>query len=327
MKALLLKKVGSPYELSIDDILQPEPDFGEVRIKVAFSSINPVDYKFAKGGSSLTLPHILGIDTAGIIDAVGPGVSKWKVGDRVFSMNNLLRWGGFAEFVVVNENAVGQIPDNLSFEAAATIPCAGITAWQAIYRKAHLEAGQKIVINGAGGGVGGFSVQLAKQLGATVYAIASSEPERIMALGADYVINYKQEDVYTRIMDLTHGLGVDVVIDMISSSASSSLTSILRHNGHMVSVSGRVDINPVPAWTKAISFHEVALAFAYQHGDTSNLAEIVKGGEYLAKLMAENKINPMINKKITLEDLSDELRSAEAGRSQGKTVIKVSGCE
>lgn len=323
MKALLLQKVGSPYELSIEDVPIPVPGPREVRVKVASSSINPVDFKFAKGGSSLTLPHVLGIDAAGVIDAVGPEVSVWKAGDRVITMNNLLRWGGFAEYVVVNQDVVIGIPQHLAFDAAATIPCAGITAWQAVYRKAHVEAGQSILVNAGGGGVGGFVIQLAKGLGATVYATASSAPERIIKLGADAVINYKTESVIERVMARSAGRGVDAVIDMVSGEASAALLPVLRHNGHLVSVSGRVDTHPVPAWTKAISLHEVALAFAYQHGDSENLSDIARGGEFMAQQMADGRLDPMISQVIPLEDVPNALRSAEAGKTQGKVVIRI----
>lgn len=301
----------------------PVPGPREVRIKVASSSINPVDFKFAKGGNSLSLPHVLGIDAAGVIDAVGPDVSGWKAGDRVITMNNLLRWGGFAEYVVVSQDAISAIPQHLAFDSATTIPCAGITAWQAVYRKAHLEAGQSILVNAGGGGVGGFVIQLAKDLGATVYATASSAPERIIKLGADAVINYKTENVVERVMALSASRGVDAVIDMVSGEASAALLPVLRHNGHLVSVSGRVDMHPVPAWTKAISLHEVALAFAYQHGDSENLRDIARGGTFMAQRMADGRLDPMISQVIPLEDVPDALRLAEAGKTQGKVVIRI----
>lgn len=323
MKALQLNKVGSPYDLSIENVAIPQPGHGEIRVKVAYSSINPVDFKFARGGNSLSLPHVLGIDSAGIVDAVGTGVSRWKVGDRVITLNNLLRWGGFAEYVVVSQDIVSAIPDSLRFDAAATIPCAGITAWQAVHRKAHLEEGQSILVSAGGGGVGGFIIQLSKLLGATVYTTASSEPARLLKLGADAVINYKTENVIDHVMRLTKGRGVDVVIDMISGQNSAALLPVLRHNGHLVSVSGRIDTHPTPAWTKAISLHEVALAFAYQHGDSENLRDIARGGEFMAQLMSVGKIDPMVSHVIPLDGVPNALRDAEVGKTQGKVVVHI----
>lgn len=324
MKALVLNKIGNPYNISVEDVAIPKLASDEIRIKVVSSSINPVDFKFARGGDSLSLPHVLGIDSAGIIDAVGSNVEQWKVGDRVMSLNNLWRWGGFAEYVIVNQNIISAIPDSLSFNAAATIPCAGITAWQALQRKAPLQPGQTLLVNGAGGGVGGFVVQLAKIMGLEVFATASTDPERIKYLGADYIIDYKKENVVDKVNILTGGKGVDVVIDLISSQTSLELTSLLRHNGHLISISGRVDTNPIQSFTKAISIHEVALGFAYQHGDTENLIDIAKGGEYMAQLMADGKIDPMITKVISLEELPTALREAEKGRTQGKVVVSIS---
>ncbi|WP_288491716.1 zinc-binding dehydrogenase [uncultured Acinetobacter sp.] len=324
MKALVLTQVGTPYTLHVEtDIEIPEPAAGEVRIKVMSSSINPVDYKFAKNGTTLQLPHILGIDAAGIVDAVGHDVTTWRKGDRVISLTNLWRWGGFAEYVVVDANSISAIPEQLDFNTAATIPCAGITAWQALYRKAPFHAGQQILVNGAGGGVGGFVVQLAKLMGLEVYATASSEPERIKALGADHIINYKQDNIIERIHALTEGRGVDAVIDLISSETSLQLATVLRHNGHLISVSGRIDQNPIPSFTKAISIHEVALGFAYQHGDDENLRDIAAGGEFLATLMANGKLDPMIQNVITLDELENGLHQAEHGKTQGKVVIEI----
>ena len=274
-----------------------------------------------RGKICRSMPMVCGIDLAGTIaESAHP---DWKAGDRVITMNNLMRWGGFAEYVVVNQDVVSAIPQHLAFDAAATIPCAGITAWQAVYRKAHLEAGHSILVNAGGGGVGGFVIQLAKDLGATVYATASSAPERIIKLGADAVINYKTENVVERVMTLSAGRGVDAVIDMVSGEASAALLPVLRHNGHLVSVSGRVDTHPVPAWTKAISLHEVALAFAYQHGDSENLRDVARGGEFMAKRMADCRLDPMISQVIPLEDVPNALRSAEAGKTQGKVVIRI----
>lgn len=323
MKTLLLKKVGTPYELEIGEVETPKPGKNEVRIRVHGTSINPVDYKFAKWGDSLPLPHILGIDAAGVIDETGEGVTGWKKGDRVIAMTNLYRWGAFAEYVVVDADVVSAIPDALTFESAAVIPCAGITAWQAFYRKLHLEKGQSVLITAAGGGVGGFAVQLAKMIGSKVYATASQNPERIKALGADTVIDYTKEDVVKRVMDLSGGRGIDAVIDLVSEESSASLLPVLRHNGQIVSIAGRINVNNSPQWAKSISIHEVALAFAYQHGDAENLKDIARGGEYMAKLIADGKIDPMINETIGFEQIPAALLASEAGHSKGKVVVRI----
>lgn len=323
MKALLLKKVGTPYELEIGEAETPAPGKNEVRIRVHATSINPVDYKFAKWGDSLSLPHILGIDAAGVIDEIGEGVTGWKKGDRVIALTNLYRWGAFAEYVVVDADVVSAIPDALTFEAAAVIPCAGITAWQAVYRKLHLEKGQSVLITAAGGGVGGFAVQLAKMIGLQVYATASRNPERIKALGANAVIDYTKEDVVKRVMDLSGGRGIDAVIDLVSEESSASLLPVLRHNGQIVSIAGRINENTSPQWAKSISIHEVALGFAYQHGDAENLKDIARGGDYMAKLIADGKIDPTISETIGFEQIPAALLASEAGHTTGKVVVRM----
>lgn len=163
MRALLLLKAGDDYALSMADVPAPTPGPGEVRLRVRASSLNPVDYKFARSGAGLSLPHVLGIDAAGEIDALGPGVTGWGIGERVMALCNLYRWGGFAEQVVVDAQVLSRLPSNVSFEQAATLPCAGLTAWQALFQKFPLRPGQTVLITAAGGGVGGFAVQLAKQ--------------------------------------------------------------------------------------------------------------------------------------------------------------------
>ena len=168
MKALLLHRPGDDYALTLADVPTPIPGPGEVRLRVRASSINPVDHKFARSGAGLALPHVLGIDAAGEIDALGPEVQGWRLGDRVMALTNLYRWGGFAEQVIVDARVLSRLPDALSFERAAAIPCAGLTAWQAVHLKLNLRPGQTVLVSGAGGGVGGYVVQMAQQRGARV---------------------------------------------------------------------------------------------------------------------------------------------------------------
>lgn len=323
MKAWILKQVGSPYVIEAGEVDTPVPAAGEVRIRVRAISLNPVDYKFAKFGDTLKLPHVLGIDAAGEIDAVGSGVTHLKVGDRVACLMNLRRWGAFAEYAVANAAVVSRIPDVLSFEDASTIPCAGITAWQALYEKFNLKAGVSVLITAGGGGVGSFAIQLAKAAGARVFATASQDLDWVKALGADVVIDYKNENPVEQVMAETGGKGIDCVVDLVSADSAQSLIPALRHNGHLVCVAGRVEQNPTPAWAKSISLHEVALAFAYQHGDDANLADIARGGEFLAGLMARGTIKPNITRRICFDAIPEALLALEARHVKGKIVASV----
>lgn len=323
MKALLLHTPGPDYALTLAEVDKPEPGPGEVRLRVAASSINPVDYKFARSGAGLALPHVPGVDAAGTIDAVGPDAGDWQPGQRVIAVTNLYRWGGFAEYVIVDARVLSRIPDSLSFERAAAIPCAGLTAWQAVHQKLHLRAGQTVLVTAAGGGVGGFVVQMARRAGARVIATASREPERVRALGADLVLDYRAGDVAQQVMDATGGRGVDAVIDLVSAGSAAALLPVLRHNGAIVCVVGRPADSQLPAWGKAISVQDVALGFAYQHGDGDNLREIGRAGEIVAGWVADGLVDPVITRTVSLEQAPHALREAEAGATQGKVVIRI----
>lgn len=324
MRALLLTSPGPEFQLALAEVPAPEPGAGEVRLRVRASSLNPVDYKFARSGAGLTLPHVPGIDAAGEIDAIGDGVAGWRVGDRAMALTNLRRWGGFAEQVVVDARVLSRLPRGLSFEQAATLPCAGLTAWQAIHQKLRLRQGQTLLITAAGGGVGGFAVQLAKrEPGVRVLATTSRSGERVLALGADAVIDHRRVDVVAQVMALTQGRGVDAVIDLVSAESATHLLPLLRHNGHMVCVVGRPKDGALPPWGKAISIHDVALGFAYQHGDASDLERIGQAGEALAALTADGLIKPQIQELISLEDVPQALHAMGCGSAQGKVVIRV----
>ena len=324
MKALLLTEAGTDFKLRLSEVATPEPGPGEVRLRVRASSLNPVDYKFARSGTGLSLPHVLGIDAAGEIDALGPGVTGWAIGERVMALCNLYRWGGFAEHVVVDLQVLSRLPDNLSFEQAATLPCAGLTAWQALLQKFILRPGQTVLITAAGGGVGGFAVQLAKQVpGVRVLATSSRSAARVSSLGADAVVDYRQVNVVDAVMDLTQGRGVDAIIDLVSAESATQLIPLLRHNGHIVCVVGRPSDATLPPWGKAISIHDVALGFAYQYGDASDLASIAKAGETLAAWVADGLIKPQIQEVIALESVPTTLRLLGQGSTQGKVVVRL----
>lgn len=323
MKALLLHAPGAAYNLAVSDIAAPSPADGQVRLRVRASSINPVDYKFAGSGDGLSFPHILGIDAAGEIDAIGAGVTGWALGDRVMAVTDLYRWGAYAEQVVVDANVLSRIPDALAFEQAAAIPCAGLTAWQAVYLKLNLKQGQTVLVTAAAGGVGGFVVQMAKRTGAHVIATASRDPDRVRRLGADDVLDYRSGNLVEQVMAATMGRGVDAVIDLVSAASATSLLPLLRHNGALVGVVGRPDEQSLPAWGKAISLHDVALGFAYHNGDSENLRDIARAGETVAQWVADGSIDPQVMRIISLEEVPTALREAESGRTQGKVVIRI----
>lgn len=176
MKALVIDKPGSPESLRLAEMPQPEPGEGEVRVKVHAAGLNPADYKFMQRGfRSWNYPFVPGLDVAGIIDEIGPGVSDWQVGDAVYYHGNLSKPGGFAEEAITVARTLAPLPKNISFVEAAALPCAGWTAYQALHRKLHIEQEQTILIQGGAGGVGGFAVQLAALAGVKAIATCSQK--------------------------------------------------------------------------------------------------------------------------------------------------------
>jgi len=323
MKALVLAEPGTRWVLSLKDVPSPLPGPGDVRIRVQASSINPVDYKFARGGSGLTFPHVLGADAAGEIDALGDAVSDWTLGDRVMALTNVFRWGGFAEQVIVDARVLSRLPPDLPMEQAGVLPCAALTAWQAVHQKLRLQPGQTVLITAAGGGVGRYAVQMARHSGARVLGTASRDQAALQALGVEAVINYREEDVAQRVLSLTEGRGVDAVIDLVSSESATAMTHLLRHNGAIASVVGRPVAGGLPPWGRAISWHDLAVGFAYQHGDGDNLRDLARAGETVAGWVADGRLDSQIHRTIDLGDVPEALREAEAGTTQGKVAIRI----
>ncbi|WP_075180407.1 zinc-binding dehydrogenase [Pantoea sp. 1.19] len=321
MKAQLLQQTGSDYQLTLAEVDAPEPGPGEVRIRVRGSSINPVDYKFAQQGKDLPLPHILGIDAAGEIDAVGEGVTAFQPGDRVMALTNLYRWGGFAEQVVVDARVVSRLPDGLDFARAGVLPCAALTAWQAVHLKLNLQPGQTVLITAAGGGVGSFAVQMARRAGARVIASASRQAQWLRDLGADAVVNRREGDLVAQVLSATDGRGVDAIIDLVSADSATALLPLLRHNGAIACVVGRPSSDAMPAWGKALSVHDVALGFAWAYGDGDNLRDIARAGESVAQWVADGEIVVTFADHLSLAAVPQALRAAEEGKTYGKVAI------
>lgn len=217
MKALLLPKPGDCETMTVGELPIPEPGPGEIRVKVRASGLNPSD--FQRAGHELPgapYPFVLGIDVAGVVDAIGPDVRRCEIGDRVAVHNDIRRRGGFEEYAVVDARATAIIPDNVSFTSAAAVPSAGLTAYQAIDRKLQVTNSDTVLITGAGGGVGGFAAQLGASRGAHVIGVASGKHEdRVRSLGAHEFIDYRTTDVGDRVREITDGQGVDAVLDVV----------------------------------------------------------------------------------------------------------------
>ncbi|MEV6539041.1 NADP-dependent oxidoreductase [Streptomyces sp. NPDC051665] len=236
MKAVRFHQYGDPDVLRYEDVEQPVPGAGQVRVRVAATSFNPVDANiragFMQGPIPVTLPHTPGIDVAGTVDALGEGVTGIQVGDQVIGFLPMAGPGAAAEYVVAPAEALTPAPKSVALPDAAALPLVGLTAWQALFEHAELTAGQRVLINGAGGAVGGYAVQLAEQAGAHVIATAGPRSsQRVTAAGADEVIDHTTADVVAAV-----SRPVDVVLNLapVEPAQLAALLGLIRPGGVLV---------------------------------------------------------------------------------------------
>ncbi|MED2970776.1 zinc-binding dehydrogenase [Fictibacillus sp. B-59209] len=325
MKALLLHDKNQWKNMKVEEIETPKPKKGELLIEVHAVGLNPVDYKTATNGNpNWTYPHILGLDTAGVVVETGEGVTQWKKGDRVVYHGDLTKKGGYAEYTVVTAHTVSRIPENVSFEDAAAIPTAGYTAYQSLFRKLPLDQVETIFIHGGAGGVGGFGVQMAKLAGKTVISTASSHNhDYVKSLGADHVIDYRNEDIKAKVMEITNGRGVDAVVDAVSRQSATDSLDLLAFMGHIVYIAGAPDFTKITPFTKVVSYHEIALGAAHQSNDERSEKDLAVMGDEMLKLMAEGKLDSMLKETVSLEEVPEALVRLSERHVKGKIVAKV----
>ena len=320
MKAVVYCDYGAPDVLAVEDIEKPVPNDDQLLVRVRAAAVNPLDWHFMRGtpyigrlGMGLRKPEVtrLGVDYAGTVEAVGRNVTQFKPGDEVFGG----RTGAFAQYVTVRaDRAVVLKPANLTFEQAAAVPVAAITALQGIRDKGHLRTGQRVLINGASGGVGTFAVQIAKAFGAHVTGVCSTRNvELVRSIGADDVVDYTQED-------FTKGARrYDLIVDNVGNHSLSDLKRVLEPNGTYVMVGGPAGrwIDPLP---RALSLL-VASRFGSQEMRMF-LAELnQKDLTVLRDLLAAGKVTPVIDRRYPLSEAREAVRYLETGRARGKVVI------
>ncbi len=328
MRAIILEKPGSFNDLHLVENREiPEPEKNEIRVKVKAAGLNPVDYKLINGWTNIgwKRPVVLGLDVAGEVDAVGEEVIKFKTGDEVFYHGNLSKEnGGFAQYACTTAHTAEFLPQGLDMVEAAALPCAGFTAYQAIVKKLKPDAGKTILIHAGAGGVGGFAIQLAKLADLTVFSTCSeSNLDYVKALGADYVINYRQENVFNAIMDKTCGRGVDYIVNTIDSQTATQDIEMLAFGGELVAVVEHPDFNRIKFYEKAISIHEVALGGAHLNGDYKSQLELASIAMEMGRLVSEGKIKANVSKVITLDEIPDYLKELEKRHVAGKIVAKI----
>lgn len=235
--------IANPHDRSLADIHlitvdRPAPKADQVLIKVHAVGLNPVDYKVVEGGvDAWHYPHILGLDVAGEIVAVGPQAKGWQVGMRVSGHSDLTKDGCFAEYITVPSYQLALIPDNVSYETAASMLCGALTAYQAINRKPNLATAKTTLIHAGAGGVGSMALQFAKLRGLKVFTTVSTRKVNfVRQLHPDAIIDYQKEDVTDRVMKLTAGQGADLIVDTVGKAEATADLHRLAYNGTLVTI-------------------------------------------------------------------------------------------
>jgi len=296
MKAAILKEFGPVENFEIVEIPIPKPGLREVLVRVYATSINPLDLQVRRGNykNELELPVITGHDVSGEIVELGAGVENFKIGDEVYYTPEIFKGqGSYAQYHCAHESIIGLKPKNISHLEAATLPLAAGTAWEMLVTRAQLKINQSILIHGGAGGVGIPTIQIAKAMGAIVFTTARKVHHKfLIELGADYVIDYENENYITSIQQLTNNKGVDVIIDTIGGNTLSDSGKILSQLGQVVTL---VDIekpqNLIEAWGKNATYH-----FVFTRQNRNKMDE-------LTKLVENNKLKPILNKVFPLSEI------------------------
>lgn len=322
MKGIVYGCYGSADVLRFEDIDKPVAADNEVLVKVRAAAVNPLDWHYMRGtpyimrlGAGIGAPTSsrMGVDFAGTVESVGKDVKRFRPGDAVFGGHD----GAFAEYITLREDgSLARKPENLSFEQAAAVPIAATTALQALRDKGQLRAGQKVLINGASGGVGTFAVQIAKSFGAEVTGVCSRRNlELVRSIGADHVIDYSTDD-YTR-----GDARYDLIVDMVGNHSLLENRRVLKPDGGLVIVGGPDGkwLGPLAGPIKAFflsPFVNQKFGMILAHLDHDDL-------EVLRDLLQAGKMKPVIDRTWPLSEVPDAIRYLEAGHSRGKIVISV----
>jgi NADPH:quinone reductase-like Zn-dependent oxidoreductase len=325
MKAIVYCDYGTAEVLRLEDIEKPNPEDDQVLVRVRAAAVNPLDWHYMRGTpyimrieSGLRKPKDtrFGVDYAGTVEAIGRDVTQFKPGDDVFGA----RSGALAEYVAVRaDRAVVVKPANLTFEQAASIPVAAITALQGLRDKGKVQPGQKVLINGASGGVGTFAVQIAKSFGAHVTGVCSTRNvEMVRSLGADQVIDYTTED-YTR-----SAQRYDVILDNVGNRSLSENRRILKPEGRFVLIGGGGPDNGRWIGPMAKPIKAMVLSWFVPQDMGTLLANVNKEDlTILGDLMQAGKVTPVIDRRYSLSEVPAAIRYLEEGHARGKVVINL----
>ncbi|NRF94213.1 NAD(P)-dependent alcohol dehydrogenase [Paenibacillus frigoriresistens] len=321
MMAIVYTKYGTTDVLKFKEVEKPTPKDNEVRIKVHAASVNSWDWDLLRGTpylvrlGGLLKPkyNILGADIAGRIEAVGRDVKQFLPGDEVFGDISGCGWGGFAEYVCADENALTLKPASMAFEEAAAMPQTAVLTLQGLRDKGRIQKGQKVLINGAGGGVGTFAVQIAKSFGAEVTGVDNtSKLAMLLSVGADQVIDYTKED-FTQ-----HGQHYDLILDVVGNRSIFDYKRSLSPNGTYVMVGGSMarifQVLFLGAWISMIGSKKMGILIHKPNINDQN---------FMKELFEAGKVVSVIDRRYPLSEVAEALRYLGEGHPKGKVVIRV----
>jgi NADPH:quinone reductase-like Zn-dependent oxidoreductase len=299
MKAVVMRKSGDPDVLHLEELERPEPADGQVLIRVRAASVNPIEWKYRRGLMPKVLPAVLGSDVSGTVAA--SRVEGFSEGDDVFGF---AASGSYAEFATAAAAMVARKPPGLSHEQAAAIPVAGLTAWQALFDRGGLQAGQSALVAGAAGGVGHLAVQFAKHAGARVIGSGSSRNrDFVLGLGADEYLDYTEQDVGAAASD------VDVVFDTVGGETTAPLLGALRKGGVLVTIAGA----PPEDAARELGVRAELLIMSPSSEQLARIAELVASAE----------VRIEIAQTLALADIGRAHELSESGHTRGKIVLSV----
>ncbi|MGY6257480.1 NADP-dependent oxidoreductase [Paraburkholderia caledonica] len=332
MKALTFKRYGKTPEIGFAEVPRPTLKPDELLVQVHAAGLNPIDNMIPSGTFKpvlkFELPATVGSDIAGVVTEVGSNVTRFKPGDAIFASLFDLGRGSIAEFAAVPESVAASKPVNLDFVQAAAVPMVGLTSWQALKERAHLQAGQKVFIPAGSGGIGTFAIQLAKHFGARVGTTTSTgNVQLVTSLGADEVVDYKKQE-FEKVLD-----GYDVVVGTIRGDAIEKSIGILRPGSQIVSLIGPLDA--AFARARRLNFilrlvfglmsrkikrlakkRDVTYSFLFMRPDGAQLCEI-------GELLKSEQLRPVIDKVFPFEQAKEALEYLAQGRAKGKVVVRM----
>lgn len=317
MKAVSIQAFGGPEVLQLVDVARPVPAADEILIKLYASGVNPVDWAIREGGPEpmrayLTLPLTLGWDAAGIVEEIGSEVTGFQKGDAVYGEPNFPGNGSYAEYCAAKASRFARKPQSLSFNEAAAVPLAGLTAWTALFEHGKLQPGQRILIQGASGGVGGFAVQFAKAKGAYVIATASAgNLDYLRQLGADEALDYRGQPVEELVRD------VDVVLEaspLRDNAARVKAVAVLKAGGIFVTVN--VDFPFDDAMQGALAQQQATGALAANEPRQEWLQE-------MAQLIDAGQVKVLVSQVFPLAQVADAHRESQTWHVRGKLVLEI----